>query len=107
MSANQPKSSGKVGLVMVVLVLVIAVVAVAWYWEPISYFTKLRMWDKEAPGRVVLQFLDAGSRGDEKTADGLLGTKDLKPLVKQGKWRGYQMTTLAGTIEYYFADLTP
>src|SRR5688572_22072991 len=84
MSVNQSKPSGKAGLVVVILVLVIAVAALAWFWEPITYYTRLKMWDKEGPGRAVMEFLDAGAEGDQAAADRKLGTKELKPLVKQG-----------------------
>lgn len=98
---------GRVVPYAIILVLVLAVAGAAFYQEEISYFFKLRAWDGTAPGRAVVRFLDAGRQGDQKTADNLLGTQELKPLVVNGKWVGYFMTTNAGTMDLRFDELSP
>ncbi len=99
-------SSRVVGYVVAVVVAGLVIVG-AWNQESISYYLKMRAWDPNAPGRTVLEFLRAGKRGDQDAATRLLGTQELKPLITRGKWTGYSLTTLAGTLEYVMSDLTP
>src|SRR5688500_9121124 len=104
---KQSSGSGRIGLVLITIVLIAAVVSVAWYQEQIGYFLRLRTWDKAAPARTVLTFLEAGKSGDQAKADRQLGTKDLQPLVKNTKWEGYVVKTLAGDLEFRMKDLVP
>jgi len=103
----EARARGRFVPYLIILVLLLAVVGAAYYQEELGYFFKLRTWDQQAPGRTVLRFLDAGQRGDQKTADSLVGTQELKPLVKEGKWVGYTMTTNAGILDFRFDELAP
>lgn len=88
----------------IVVLIVAAVVGAAAFQEQLGYFFRLRAWDKDAPGHVVSSFLKAGS---EPEATKHLGTADIKPLEKDGKWIGYMMITNAGTLEYVMSELAP
>src|SRR2546427_4839795 len=92
---------------LIVLVMIGVIVAAAFYQEEIGAFFRLRLWDKDAPGQTVANFLTAGKKGDQKQADGYLGVKDFKPLNKNGKWLGYFMTTQAGRLDFLFDELAP
>jgi hypothetical protein len=98
---------GRIAAYAVILALCLVVIAAAYYQEELGYFFKLRTWDRGAPARVVMQFLDAGKQGDQKTADSLVGTRELKPLVEKGKWVGYFMPTNAGILDFYIEELSP
>ena len=88
-----------------VLVIAGIIVALAFYQEQIGYYFSLRLWNKAAPGQAVTQFLVAGKRGDQKQASSYLGTSELKPLTKDGKWVGYFLVSNAGTMDFRFDDL--
>lgn len=106
---TQIKSGAKSRVVAYVVAAVTAALIVigAWNQESIAYYFKMRAWDPDAPGRTVLEFLRAGKRGDQDAATRLLASEDLKPLTTRGKWSGYSLTTLAGTLEYVMSELTP
>jgi hypothetical protein len=104
----RPRGSGsRVVFYVIVLVLVGMVVAGAMYAEPITYFVRLRTWDSAAPGRTVVQFLQAGKEGRREDAEALVGTQMFQPLEEGGRWVGFFMVTQAGRLEYVLADLLP
>ncbi len=84
-----------------------AVIAGAAFQEQIGYFVRLRGWDPEGPANSVSAFLSAGLRGDQAGAARFLGSKEMKPLEKDGKWVGYLLRSNAGNLEYIMKDLAP
>ncbi len=91
----------------VVLCLILILMGAAYFQEDISSYTRLRMWDSAAPGRVVLQFLEAGKKGEKATTDKLLAAGGYQTVTRNGKWAGYSVTAMPGTMEFLFADLAP
>jgi hypothetical protein len=102
---SSEKKKSPVALIVLVLVAILAVVGIAWYQEQIYYYFTLQGWDKAAPARSVSEFLTAGLNGDKARAESYLGSDSFKPLEKNGKWVGYSITTMAGTLEYHFKEL--
>lgn len=100
-----PKKRSSVRFYSAALVVVIVVVVAAWYQEQIGLYFRLHGWDPSEPARTVSRFLTAGKNGDQQTTDALLGTKDMKPFSEKGKWVGYNITTMAGIVDYRFSDL--
>jgi hypothetical protein len=92
---------------LIVTALMGVVIAAAYFQEPLSAFVRLRLWDKDAPGRTVVSFLQAGKRGDKAGADRYMGATSYKPVMRDGKWIGYSMTAMPGTMEYIFDELSP
>jgi hypothetical protein len=93
--------------VVLVLVILGVVVAAAFYQEQLTAFFKLRLWDRDAPSRVVLQFLDAGKKGDQAAATALLGSKEFQPMKEGDKWKGYFIVSQAGRMNFDLAELAP
>ena len=102
-----PRKRSPAALIVLVLVAITAVAAVAWYQEQIGYFVRLKGWDRDAPGRAVSQFLTAGLNGERERAGDYLGNDAFKPLEENGKWIGYSLSSMAGTMEFVFAELAP
>ena len=92
---------------LLVLALMVIVVVAAYFQEPLTAFFKLRLWDRDAPARVVTEFLKAGKSGDQKATEAYLGSKEFKPLTKDGKWQGYFIVSQAGQMNFEFSDLAP
>lgn len=108
MADKNPSKPGAAFVKIVAIIVPVAAIAVvAWYWEPISFYFKLHQWDPDAPSRTVSAFLEAGKKGDKAGADRLLGNPELQPLEQNGKWAGYKVVSIAGTLLYRMADLTP
>lgn len=95
--------------VVIIAVLAAAIVAgLAWFSEPLGMMVKLRMWDKEAPTKVVRDFLAAASKRDQAAADRLLDVKALQPVIKNGKWIGYRKPLpITGFANYHISDMVP
>lgn len=95
--------------VVIIAVLAAAIVAgLAWFSEPLGMMVKLRMWDKDAPAKVVRDFLTAAGKRDQAAADRLLEAKGLEPVVKNGKWIGYrQHLPITGFANYHITDMVP
>lgn len=83
-----------------VLVILGGIVAAAFYQEQVSAFFTLRLWDKAAPTRTVTDFLNAVKAGDRAKADGFLADSTFQPLEKDGKWIGYFLVSIAGTLDF-------
>lgn len=79
----------------------------AYYQEDIHRYIRLRAWDKGAPGRVVVAFLNAAKQGKAEEADRYIGSPDYHPLQERGKVVGYFVTSPAGTMDFRFDDLVP
>ena len=91
----------------VLLVIIGLIVGAAYYQEPISYYASMHQWDKAAPGTAVSEFLSAGKKGDQKTADSYLVPGEFHPLTRGGRWLGYFIATPAGKLEFDFSDMAP
>lgn len=102
---QKKKTNSRIVIYLGVLFIIGIVVVLAMYQEQVSSFFKLRLWDKRAPGNAVTSFLTAGKKGDQKTADSYLGSPDIKPMSKNGKWIGYFLATQAGKMEFTFDEL--
>jgi hypothetical protein len=107
MPAATPKKRRSIVEYLVVLGILGIIIIAALYQEQISSFFSLKLWDKGAPGRTVTAFLSAGKKGDQELATSYLGTSELKPLMKDGKWQGYFLVSQAGTLEFIMQDLAP
>lgn len=92
---------------LIILVVIGVVVIAAFFQEQISSYLSLKMWDKGAPGRVVTDFLAAGKKGDQTLATSYLGASEFKPMMKDGKWKGYFIVSQAGTLEFDMQQLAP
>src|SRR5438477_118582 len=106
-AAPPKKRSSRALGYLVILLLVAGVTVVAYYQDEVGYYFKLHEWDRAAPARTVAEFLAAGKRGDQQRADIYLGTREMKPLVKNGKWLGYSLTSNPGTVYMYMSELAP
>ena len=104
---TEKKKSSRIKEFLIVMVVIGVVVGAAFYQEPISAFFRLHLWDRNAPAHVVEEFLQAGKRGDKKTADRYLGATSYQSVTRNGKWLGYSMTAMPGTMEFLFEDLAP
>jgi len=91
----------------IVVGLILILMGAAYFQEDISSYARLRMWDSGAPGRVVLQFLEAGKKGEKATTDKLLAAGGYQTVNQNGKWAGYSVTAMPGTMQFLFADLSP
>lgn len=91
----------------IIVVVIAGVIAAAVYQEQLRAFLALRMWDRDAPGRTVVNFLKAGRNGDRAAADGALAAREYQPLMKNGKWAGYFVVAQGGRMDMAFADLAP
>jgi len=89
----------------IVVVIIGVIVLAAYFQEQIGYFFSLRLWDKDAPSRVVTEFLTAVKQRDQKKADSYLGTTAYKPLMKDNKWAGYFIVSQAGTMDFYADEI--
>jgi hypothetical protein len=105
--AIAPKKGSKVVEYLAVVVIVGIVVAAAAFQEQIMATVKLRLWDRDAAGRTVVKFLNAGKNHDRSGADAQLGTDVYKPLEEKGKWVGYFVVSQGGTMHIPFSDLLP
>lgn len=105
-TASQKKRSRLFEYVGVLAVIGILVGA-AFFQEQISAFFRLRLWDREAPAKVVEGFLSAGKKGDKEGSKKFLGSNEFQELNQDGKWKGYFITTQAGTMDYDFSLLCP
>lgn len=83
------------------------VIAAAFYQEQISSFFKLRMWDRDAPGREVVAFLKAAQRGDQKGAEARVRSSNMQPLTKNGKWAGYFVVVMSARMDILMEDFVP
>ena|SRR5579862_6385439 len=92
---------------LIIAVIIVLVVAGAFYQEEISGFYRLHAWDRGAPGRAIVEFLEAGKKGDRALADSYIGTPLYKPFIKNGAWLGYASSVQAATVLYLFDDLIP
>lgn len=99
-AGSPPKRSSRGRDYLVIAIVIGLVVAAAYYQESIPLFFKYRLWDPGAPGRTVAGFLDAVQRGDQGAAEGYLGGGKMRPLLHDGKWTGYQLTSFTGTQEF-------
>jgi hypothetical protein len=90
---------------IIVALVIAALVVVAYFQEPLGHYFSLHAWDKEAPARTVTAFLNAGRKGDQQQASSYLGAQDLHPFVQNGKFVGYTLPTMAGTLEMRFDSL--
>jgi len=104
-SANKKRS--RIGELIAVLVLIGIVVLAAFFQEQLTSFFTLRLWDKGAPGRTVVEFLKAGKAGNKQLADSYMADASYKPLMQNGKWTGYYLLTQAGRIDIPFAEMAP
>jgi hypothetical protein len=92
---------------VIVVVIIGLVVAATFYQESIAGFFRLHAWDRGAPGRVVVEFLQAGKKGDRAQADAHLGNSQYAPLIRNGNWIGYSTGVQDATVVYIFDELVP
>jgi hypothetical protein len=104
---SAPKKRSSIGPYIAVVVVIGIVIAAAYFQEPLTAFYTLKLWDRDAAPKVVVGFLEAGSKGDKAAADAFMGTDVYKPLEQNGKWVGYFVVSQAGRMEIPFSDLVP
>jgi hypothetical protein len=112
--AEQPvvKTSGgavkRYGSMLGLVVIVLGVICgAAFYQEDIQRYIRLRLWDKEAPGRAVTAFLKAAKEGNAEEAGRYLGSSEYHPLKEGSKAIGYFVTSPAGIMDFRFSDMVP
>ena len=93
--------------VVLLLAVAAALVAAAYYQEPLLAFFKLRMWDAGAPGRTLAAFGSALNSGDRQSADRYLGSGEIQPLMRDGKWSGYHISGLGFKNDMDLKELAP
>lgn len=91
----------------IVTVFIAVLMGAAYFQEDVASYLRLKMWDSAAPGRTVLEFLEAGRKGDKATTDRLLVSGGYQTVTRNGKWAGYSVTAMPGTMEFIFEDLSP
>ena len=101
------KKSRRVLDFVLLLVLVGGLAAAAYYQESILGFFKMRMWDSGAPGRTLAAFGSALKAGDRATVDRYIGSGEIQPLMRAGKWSGYHITGLGFKNDMDLGDLAP
>jgi hypothetical protein len=99
---------GRAVVIIVAILAAAGVAALAWFSEPLGMMFKLRTWDKDAPVKVVREFLTAAEKHDQAAADRLLEVKTLQPLTKNGKWIGYrQPLPITGFSNFRISEIVP
>lgn len=101
----EKKKRARIFEYFIIVLIMGAVIAAAFYQESISAFFRLHLWDRAAPGKTVIQFLEAGKRGDKRAADAILAATSYQPVNRNGKWLGYLVASPAGKMEFLFEDL--
>lgn len=104
-----PESAGKrIARLIVITAIGLGLIGIATYYqEDIHRYIRLRAWDKGAPGRVVVAFLNAAKQGNAEEADRYIGSPDYHPLKEYDKVVGYFVTSPAGIMDFRFKDLVP
>lgn len=104
-----PESAGKrIARLIVITAIGIGLIGIATYYqEDIQRYIRLRAWDKGAPGRVVVSFLNAAKQGNTEEADRYIGSSDYHPLKEYDKVVGYFVTSPAGIMDFRFKDIVP
>lgn len=100
------KKRSRAGELIGVVVILGVVIGAAFFYEQLSAFFSLKMWDKGAPARAAEQFVAAGKKGDKAGAKALLAA-NFQDLEIDGKWRGYYMVSMPGRMDYDFQALAP
>ncbi|MCS6862712.1 MAG: hypothetical protein NZT92_20600 [Abditibacteriales bacterium] len=108
-AVKRPESPGKrIARLLVITIIGVGLIGIAaYYQEDIHRYIRLRAWDKDAPGRVVVAFLNAAKQGNAEEADRYIGSPDYHPLRERDKVVGYFVTSPAGTMDFRFDDLVP
>lgn len=108
-ASRASESAGKrIGRLIVLTAIGIGLIGIAaYYQEDIQRYIRLRAWDKGAPGRVVVAFLNAAKQGNAEEADRYLGSPEYHPLKENDKVVGYFVTSPAGIMDFRFQDLVP
>ncbi len=101
------KKSSPIALTILTIILVIGVIVGAAFQEQIGFYIRLKGWDPEAPTRTVVGLLDAMKKGDQAGTMKFVGSSELKPLEKDGKFVGLQLQSIAGTIHFVGSSLAP
>jgi hypothetical protein len=107
MSVQEPKTPSRAGLYIVLAVLTAAVVAAAYFQEQLGYVFQLRMWDRGAPTRTVVEFLSAVKKGDQTGATSLLEIEGVQPLEEDSKWVGFRYVAQNTPFQVRLSDITP
>lgn len=102
-----PKKTRRLGDLLLITAIVGALLAGAYYQESLLTFFRLRMWDHGAPARAVSGFLTALKARDRGRADQFVGSSQVEPLTRKGKWAGYHISGLNFKTDMEFADLVP
>ncbi len=101
------RKRSKVSEYIIVLIVVGIVVAIAFYQEPASAFFRLHLWDRDAPGRSVVNFLKAAKKGDQAEASAYVKSTNMNPLNKDGKWIGYFVVVMSAKMEIILDEIVP
>jgi hypothetical protein len=101
------RRSGRAVLIVVIVVAVALVGGLAWFSEPLGAMIRLKTWDKDAPAKVVLSFLEAVKSNDQQAAQQYLGSDQIKPLIRGGKWVGFSKPTGSFFINYFNKEMLP
>jgi hypothetical protein len=101
------RRSGRAAFIVVLLLAVVAVVAVAWNGEWLTLAMKMEIWNKQAPARVAVGFLQAAKSGDRDAAERFLSIEHLTPITKNGKWLGYTEPKGIVTVKYLLSKIIP
>src|SRR6476659_6998138 len=102
-----PKRRLRAGEYVAVVVTIGVIALAAWNAEPLMAYFRLHLWDRDAPGKVVVAFLQAGKSGDQAATSSLLASDAYKPLTENGKWAGYYVVSQGGRLDIPFSDLLP
>jgi hypothetical protein len=105
--AQTQKKSRRVVEFLVLIAVVAVLIVAAYYQEAIFCFFRLRMWDTGAPGRTLAAFGGALNASDRQAADRCVGSGDIQPLTRGGKWSGYHISGLGFKNDMDLADLAP